>query len=145
MSRARKRRRTGARAQTVAKRRVTTEDESTSEDQSKREGTNFFTKLTVNTQVYYMKVIFGITSGILFGFLEGSFNSISGNWFFLPLTGLILIILSVRYLLNYSPLDLSWPKLLLLSGTFSLFISFIFTSSLVVMLFYPQQYSLPPF
>ena len=135
----RPRRRTSSRGARIIKRNIPSSTSDFEEKSSSSKGSNYFFRLSVNVQVYYMKIVFGFATGFIMGFFY-SIPGVSSSWWFVPLSGLILIIVIVRRGFNYSPEDLSWPKLILLSGTGSLFISFIFTSTLVWLIFSPQNY-----
>lgn len=134
----RPRRRTSARGQQGSRRisRLPKDDETTPHNRS--EASNWFLRQSVNSQIYYMKVVFGIITGVISGFLYNDFGA--SSWWFVPFSGVIIIIIITRYGFKYDTQDLSWPKLFLLSGTMSLFVSFIFTSTLIWLIFFPQNY-----
>ena len=135
----RPRRRTSSRVRT-SKKRISSSVSDFEDTVSSSKGSNYFFRLSVNVQVYYMKIAFGLVSGVIMGLLYSTIPGVTSSWWFIPFSGLILIVILTRRGLNYAPEDLSWPKLILLSGTASLFISFIFTSTLVWLIFTPQNY-----
>lgn len=137
----RPRRRTSARGQQVVKRTTRTPVEDLSSSSFVREGSNWFMRQSVNTQVYFMKIAFGISAGFLMGLLYES-KEIASSWWWIPFFGLLLVVSLVRFVFKYTVDDLSWPKLILLSGTFGMFVGFIFTSTLVWLISYPEIYSI---
>ncbi|OLS25457.1 MAG: hypothetical protein HeimC3_14440 [Candidatus Heimdallarchaeota archaeon LC_3] len=93
-----------------------------------------FQNLSPNTQIYYVK----ITTGLLLGSISSALYmipEIASNWFFLPIIGLIIDVLIVRGPLKIDETSASWVRLIL-SGTITLFVSFIVASSLLWMLLF---------
>ncbi|MHA1990518.1 MAG: hypothetical protein ACW981_02360 [Candidatus Hodarchaeales archaeon] len=93
-----------------------------------------FQKLSANTQIYYTKIIISFILAIPSGAIFTN-PDIASNWFLFPIIGLGSAILVVRFALKIDVDQASWPRLIL-SGTITLFISFIVVSSLVWMLFF---------
>ena len=131
MSRSRPRRRVAPRRAPVKPRE---EVQKESEETTARSLLEKFQKLSSNTQIYYTKIIvsfiLAIPSGALF-----TIPGIASNWFLIPILGLVIAVFIVRFLLKIDVDQASWPRLLL-SGTITLFISYIVVSSLVWMLFF---------
>lgn len=96
----------------------------------------WYESLPANTQIYYLKLIMGIILGIPMGFLYDN-GIIAGNWFIVPILGVLFATLIVRYLLKIDETAASWPRVLL-SGTITLFVAFILISALVWMLYSPN-------
>ncbi|MHA1983970.1 MAG: hypothetical protein ACW967_06415 [Candidatus Hodarchaeales archaeon] len=93
-----------------------------------------FQKLSANTQIYYTKIIVSFVLAIPSGAIFTN-PDIASNWFLIPILGLGLAMLIVRFALKIDVDQASWPRLIL-SGTITLFISYIVISSLVWMLFF---------
>ena len=88
--------------------------------------------LAPNTKLYYSKVCFGVSTGVIAGVLFLSSVVSPSYWILILIGGLITSVIFVRYVLKipYEKLD---QKRLWLSGTFTFVILFIVFTSLVWM------------
>ena len=95
----------------------------------------WYESLPANTQIYYLKLIIGIILGIPMGLLY-DYSVVAGNWFIMPILGVLIAILIVRYVLKIDETAASWVRVVL-SGTITLFVAFILISSLTWMITSP--------
>lgn len=130
-------RRTSARGQRTVKRG----DEPVVEKAPEKPEGNWFQRQTANNKVYYTKLTYGVLVGVLVGLLY-EVDLIRGNWFLFPIIGVLVVPLVARYVYQIQEDELNNLKLFLWAGTISMFISFIFTSSLMWMVLFPRTYSL---
>jgi hypothetical protein len=86
-----------------------------------------------NTKLYYSKVIFGASTGIITGVLYVFFPSVSTDfWFIFLIFGLSLCVVYVRRVLGILPEEID-AKRLWFSGTFTFVLLFIVLTSLIWM------------
>ena len=93
-----------------------------------------FQNLSPNTQIYYVKILTGLILGSVSSALY-TIPEIASNWFFIPIIGLVIDVLIVRVPLKIDETSASWVRLIL-SGTITLFVSFIVASSLLWMILF---------
>ncbi|MHA1973797.1 MAG: hypothetical protein ACTSW1_12440 [Candidatus Hodarchaeales archaeon] len=89
--------------------------------------------LTPNTKLYYTKVIFGIITGGISGFIFVFLNISPELWFVFLIIGLITCVMFVKMVLKIPEKDLD-QKRLWFSGTFTYILLFIVISSLIWMM-----------
>lgn len=131
MSRSRQRRRVSPRRAPVRPR------EELLEERENIKPTTFlekFQNLSPNTQVYYVKILTGLILGTISSVLY-TIPEIASNWFFIPIIGLLIDVLIVRSSLKLDETSVSWVRLIL-SGTITLFVSFVVASSLLWMILF---------
>ncbi|MFW9928351.1 MAG: hypothetical protein ACFFD1_03080 [Candidatus Thorarchaeota archaeon] len=93
-----------------------------------------FDRLSPNSKIYYLKLIASFIIGIPAGALY-TIQDIANNWFLIPIIALIVVVLFVRFGLKMDESQVSWARLIL-SGTITLFISFIVVSAVIWMIFF---------
>ncbi|MFX0122144.1 MAG: hypothetical protein ACFFAE_00770 [Candidatus Hodarchaeota archaeon] len=88
--------------------------------------------LAPNTKMYYTKVVFGISTGVITGFLFILSDTFLNLWLLFVIIALVICVVFVRYILKISD-DQVDQKRLWLSGTFTFLVLFIVMTSLIWM------------
>lgn len=135
---ARNKRRTSSRVQTGHKRKIAVKDYEDGEYKRPVDSNWFFQQSPVS-QVYYLKVSFGVITGAIIGLLYG-IQTVANNWFIFPLIGIAAIGIATRKFLDIDKDTINDLKLYAWTGTISLIIAFIVTSTLISMFISPPSF-----
>lgn len=135
----RPRRYTSSRSMGSQKRKSTSEEEVEDEHSPFSLSKNWFFQQTPNSQVYYIKVIVGLITGLV-GIFYG-FQIVAGNWFIFPTIALGAVYVFVRFYLKYDQDTVKDLPLVFWHGTISLYIGFICTSALFYMIINPPHFT----